>query len=70
MRTIPSAVQTLLKSRSMIGANKPSYEVTVEGAGGWEQPETPTMITQGFGAAPSPVSNWVKKTMADTCAAG
>lgn len=29
MRTIPESVQTLLKSRSMIGANKPSFEVTI-----------------------------------------
>jgi len=30
MRQIPTEVATLLKSRSMIGENKPSYEVTVD----------------------------------------
>ena len=66
MRTIPSAVQTLLKSRSMIGANKPSYEVTVEGlSGGWITPETPVRIYQGYGSTATAISNWIKKTDGD-----
>ena len=43
MRTIPSAVQTLLKSRSMIGANKPSTKRPLRVWAAGITPETPTM---------------------------
>ena len=60
MRTIPSAVQTLLKSRSMIGANKPTYEATVEGlSGSHDLPETWAWFIQGIGAVRKNISNWI-----------
>lgn len=63
MRTIPCAVQSILKLRKMIGTYKPNYEVTVEGLSGDRTfPESWQNVIQGTGTTAKNISNWVEKT--------
>jgi len=60
MREIPIEVAALLKSRSMIGTNKPTHEVTVDGlSGSYDLPETWVWFIQGIEAVKKNISNWI-----------
>jgi len=64
MQTIPAEVQTLLKSRQMIAANRPTHKITIAGAptGSPDFSGTPDWTLQGQSSTLIAVSNWLQKT--------